>query len=142
MCVSAASIKRPLQPCEAPPLQLVRHAAILQLTLALVAEVQRTAEVTETSLLNFVVSDGRTLIASRCVFPEQDAAASLYYSEGAAFHRSSVGQDGGQGSEAADPSDAARRANGSSLPSKSSANPARDSSVTGVWIVGRDQLVP
>ena len=100
--------------------------------LALVAEVQRSAGITETSLLNFVVSDGRTLIASRCVFPEHDAAASLYYSEGAAFERSVGGDEGDAHSEAAEQSDAARRIGGTQG-HKAPMNPAsaRDSSVTG-----------
>ena len=60
----------------------------LQATLALIADTQRAAGITETSLLNFVVTDGHTMIATRCVFPETEAAASLYYAEGSAFQRS------------------------------------------------------
>lgn len=100
-----------------PPLPLLP----LQATLALVAKVQQGAGITETSLLNFVVSDGHTLIASRCVFPEDGAAASLYYSEGSAFQRTAGGSEL--------PSDAAQRQGGSG-PSISQAS-ARDSSVTG-----------
>lgn len=103
---------------------------LLQAMLALVAEVQHSAGITETSLLNFVVSDGRTLIASRCVFPEQDAAASLYYSEGAAFQRSGQGLEG-PGAKVEQSSDAAR--NCGKAESRNPTNPAsaRDSSVTG-----------
>ena len=59
----------------------------LQATLALIADTQRAAGITETSLLNFVVTDGHTMIATRCVFPETEEAASLYYAEGSAFQR-------------------------------------------------------
>lgn len=38
-----------------------------------------------TSLLNFVVTDGNTLIATCCVSPESDKPASLYYAEGTTF---------------------------------------------------------
>lgn len=54
----------------------------------MIAEVQHSAGIEETSLLNLVVSDGHTLIATRCVFPEAAPAASLYYSEGSSFQRS------------------------------------------------------
>lgn len=103
------------------------------------AEVQQAAGIAETSLLNFVVSDGRTLIASRCVFPEQDAAASLYYSEGAAFERSGMGRDGGLHSELVEPSDAAKRMDSGPTISKAPKNPAsaRDSSVIGNNILCR-----
>ena len=38
-----------------------------------------------TSLLNFVVTDGSTLIATRFVSPDSDKPASLYYAEGSTF---------------------------------------------------------
>jgi hypothetical protein len=40
---------------------------------------------TDTSLLNFVVTDGRTLIATRFVSPLGEEPASLYYAEGTSF---------------------------------------------------------
>lgn len=43
---------------------------------------QRHHAVTATSVLNFVLSDGCTLIATRYVYPESEAPASLYYAEG------------------------------------------------------------
>lgn len=43
--------------------------------------------ITDVSLLNFVVSDGATMIATRFVRPESEAAATLYYAEGASFDR-------------------------------------------------------
>lgn len=45
-------------------------------------KVQQEHGITNTSLLNFVMSDGATMIATRFVYPEQDTAASLYYAEG------------------------------------------------------------
>lgn len=48
----------------------------------------------DTSLLNFVVSDGSTLIATRFVRPESDGAATLYYAEGASFDRQQQQQAG------------------------------------------------
>jgi hypothetical protein len=43
--------------------------------------------INDVSLLNFVVSDGATMIATRFVRPESEAAATLYYAEGASFDR-------------------------------------------------------
>lgn len=48
---------------------------------------QRRYGITATSLLNYVVSDGSTLIATRFVSPESEGPASLYYAEGASFAR-------------------------------------------------------
>jgi hypothetical protein len=60
--------------------------------------------VQDVSLLNFVVSDGATMVATRFVRPEAEAAATLYYAEGASFHRlqpppQQPGQAGAHGSE-------------------------------------------
>ena len=41
----------------------------------------------DVSLLNFVVSDGRSLIATRYVSSTAEAPASLYYAEGSAYER-------------------------------------------------------
>ena len=41
----------------------------------------------DVSLLNFVVSDGRSLIATRYVSSADEAPASLYYAEGSAYER-------------------------------------------------------
>lgn len=49
---------------------------------------QRRHGITATSLLNFVVSDGTTLIATRFVSPDTEGPASLYYAEGSNFARS------------------------------------------------------
>ena len=56
-----------------------------QATLASITKAQNGAAVTEVSLLNFVVSDGSTLVATRFVSHEDEEAASLYYAEGSAF---------------------------------------------------------
>jgi hypothetical protein len=41
----------------------------------------------DVSLLNFVVSDGRSLVATRYVSACDEAPASLYYAEGSAYER-------------------------------------------------------
>ena len=38
--------------------------------------------ITATSLLNFAVSDGATMLVTRFVWPEAEQAATLYYAEG------------------------------------------------------------
>lgn len=65
---------------------LVR-AASLQAAISTICEVQEAMGVRDVSLLNFVVSDGCTMIATRFVRPEGEAAATLYYAEGASFDR-------------------------------------------------------
>ncbi|GIL70254.1 hypothetical protein Vretifemale_1091 [Volvox reticuliferus] len=62
----------------------------MQDTIATISSVQRRHGVTATSLLNYVVSDGSTLIATRFVSPESDGPASLYYAEGASFARTAA----------------------------------------------------
>lgn len=63
------------------------HALRLQATFASITEAQQAAGITEVSLLNFVVSDGSTLVATRYVSHEEEEPASLYYAEGSAFER-------------------------------------------------------
>ncbi|KAG2445688.1 hypothetical protein HXX76_000296 [Chlamydomonas incerta] len=67
-----------------PPDVLIKA---MQDTIATISAVQRRHGITATSLLNYVVSDGTTLIATRFVSPESDGPASLYYAEGATFAR-------------------------------------------------------
>ena len=70
----------------------------LQATLDSIAEAQAAAGgVKGASLLNFAVSDGDTLIATRYVSSSdpRDEPASLYYAEGAAFRRRRNGGGGG-----------------------------------------------
>jgi hypothetical protein len=59
------------------------HAA--QATFAAITAAQQEAGVAEVSLLNFALSDGATLLATRYVSHEHEEAASLYYAEGSAF---------------------------------------------------------
>jgi predicted glutamine amidotransferase len=58
-------------------------------TLASIAAAQREAGVRDTSLLNFCVADGDTLVATRYITSSdaEEDAASLYYAEGSAFRR-------------------------------------------------------
>ncbi|GLI58924.1 hypothetical protein VaNZ11_000709 [Volvox africanus] len=62
----------------------------MQDAIATISAVQRRHGITGTSLLNYVVSDGSTLIATRFVSPESDSPASLYYAEGASFARTAA----------------------------------------------------
>lgn len=58
----------------------------LQSVFELITRLQEEAGVAgDCSLLNFVVSDGQTLIATRYVSPTSDNPASLYYAEGTTF---------------------------------------------------------
>jgi len=54
---------------------------------ASVTNFQKEAGETEVSLLNFVVSDGATLVATRYVSRDDCAAATMYFAEGAPIHR-------------------------------------------------------
>ena len=45
------------------------------------------------SLLNYVVSDGRSLIATRYVSNTAEAPASLYYAEGSAYEREQLSSE-------------------------------------------------
>lgn len=55
----------------------------VQATVATITELQAEAGVTDVSLLNFVVSDGATLVATRYVSREECPAATMYYAQGA-----------------------------------------------------------
>ena len=59
----------------------------MQATIATITKCQQEAGVTEVSLLNFVVSDGINMIATRYVSHDSESPASLYYAEGSAFQR-------------------------------------------------------
>lgn len=56
--------------------------SVTQACIATIVSVQEQHGIDSTSLLNFVVSDGEALIATRFVSPATDKAASLYYAEG------------------------------------------------------------
>lgn len=53
--------------------------AAVQATFASITAAQEEAGITEVSLLNFAMSDGSTLIATRYVSHEDEEPASLYY---------------------------------------------------------------
>lgn len=57
-----------------------------QATIAAITELQTAGGIKETSLLNFVVSDGVTTVATRYA-SEGSQAATLYYAEGRSFQR-------------------------------------------------------
>ena len=59
----------------------------VQETVATISRVQAEAGVSELSLLNFVVSDGATMVATRYSSSPTQEPASLYYAQGAAFVR-------------------------------------------------------
>ncbi|GBF92924.1 hypothetical protein Rsub_05760 [Raphidocelis subcapitata] len=71
--------------CTQQPPDVLLHA--MQDTVAAICRAQRECGVAETSLLNFVVSDGTTMVATRFVSPESGGAATLYYAEGSTFSR-------------------------------------------------------
>lgn len=56
--------------------------------IAAISRVQREEGIDDVSLLNYVVSDGDTLIATRFTSDEDESGASLYYAEGNSFERS------------------------------------------------------
>lgn len=63
--------------------------ACVQKTIATIRRIQQEMGVSpsDVSLLNYVVSDGRTLIATRYVSNADESPASLYYAEGSAYER-------------------------------------------------------
>ncbi|KAL6762357.1 nucleophile aminohydrolase, partial [Haematococcus lacustris] len=62
----------------------------MEATIATISALQQAQGITATSLLNYVVSDGTCLIATRFVNPANGDAASLYYAEGASFQRAAA----------------------------------------------------
>lgn len=88
-----------------------------QATIASITKCQQEAGITEVSLLNFVVSDGHNMIATRYVSHEGESPASLYYAEGSAFQREP------QGSQA--------RPDSATPSAASNAASARNTAVTG-----------
>lgn len=103
-------------------------SAVLQATFATITAAQETAGITEVSLLNFCVSDGSTLIATRYVSHEDEEPASLYYAEGSAFQRCP-----GAGQEPPTTPVATGPSKGPGMPSSPTANAAsaRNTAVAG-----------
>lgn len=54
-------------------------------TIATLNSLARSAGITEPSLLNFCITDGETVVATRYISSKHDEAASLYYSSGTTF---------------------------------------------------------
>lgn len=65
------------------PPSLLRQAMLD--TIAKLNSFARAAGVTEPSLMNFCVTDGETVVATRYISSKQQEAASLYYSSGTTF---------------------------------------------------------
>lgn len=59
----------------------------MQATFATIRHVQQEADIEAISLLNFVVSDGVTMVATRFASDPNEAPASLYYAEGGKYQR-------------------------------------------------------
>lgn len=89
----------------------------MQATIATITACQQERGITEVSLLNFVVSDGVNMIATRYVSHESESAASLYYAEGSAFQREGHGSG--------------ERPQSATAGAASNAASARDTAVTG-----------
>ncbi len=64
----------------------------LQATFATIRKVQQEASIEAISLLNFVVSDGITMVATRFASDPHEAPASLYYAEGGSYQRAADSQ--------------------------------------------------
>lgn len=60
-------------------------------TIAKLNSLARDANVTEPSLMNFCVTDGQTVVATRYISSKRDEAASLYFSSGTTFSEYSPG---------------------------------------------------
>jgi len=71
------------------PHTVLRHAMLS--TISTLNSLARSAGITEPSLLNFCITDGETVIATRYVSSKHDEAASLYYSSGTTFSEDAAG---------------------------------------------------
>jgi glutamine amidotransferase len=74
------------------PHTVLRHAMLA--TISTLNSLARSAGITEPSLLNFCISDGETVVATRYVSSKHDEAASLYYSSGTTFSEDATGVNG------------------------------------------------
>ena len=93
----------------------------MQAAISTISRIQEEEGVTDTSLLNFVASDGETTVATRYVSSDTAQPASLYFAEGQAYER---GETRGDAARAAT---AAVRAGGG----ESGAVGARSAAITG-----------
>jgi len=60
-------------------------------TIASINKLQEEAGITEPSLMNFCVTDGESVVATRYISSREDAAASLWFSSGTAFSEYAAG---------------------------------------------------
>jgi glutamine amidotransferase len=70
------------------------HSALRQAmldTIATLNSLARAANIKEPSLMNFCVTDGETVVATRYISSKHDEAASLYYSSGTTFSEDAPG---------------------------------------------------
>lgn len=106
---------------------------MLQAAISTITRIQDQMGISDVSLLNFVVSDGATMIATRFVRPENEAAATLYYAEGASFDRLQPQQQhhASVDEHQADPAAATQATNGTSNSSSSSVADEKVSSCGG-----------
>jgi glutamine amidotransferase len=74
------------------PHTVLRHAMLA--TISTLNSLARSAGITEPSLLNFCITDGETVVATRYVSSKHDEAASLYYSSGTTFSEDATGVNG------------------------------------------------
>jgi len=98
----------------------------MQATIATISRIQHEAGITDTSLLNFVVSDGKTMVATRYVSNDEQPA-SLYFAEGSAYQRTGGSIDAPKAAARAASASAALRSAGGSA----GAAGARSGAVTG-----------
>ena len=77
----------------------------LQATFATIRRVQQEANIEAISLLNFVVSDGVTMVATRFASDPDEAPASLYYAEGGKYQRAADSATPNGQTDAAAPGD-------------------------------------
>jgi glutamine amidotransferase len=74
------------------PHTVLRHAMLA--TISTLNSLARSTGITEPSLLNFCITDGETVVATRYVSSKHDEAASLYYSSGTTFCQDATGVNG------------------------------------------------
>lgn len=96
---------RPI-PGRRPRSHLKHPPAHPQDTISIIQETQSQHGIAGNSLLNFCVSDGATLVATRYTSSPDEEPASLYYAEGCSYDRSKEGvEESGIASAAAAASD-------------------------------------
>lgn len=97
----------------------------MQATFATIRRVQQEADIEAISLLNFVVSDGITMVATRFASDPDEVPASLYYAEGGKYQRTADSTAANGQLDAAVPGD----------DTAANAQTARRTSLTGTYFV-------